>query len=60
MITPTLGNRSRIFRAASRPSISGIRMSSRTISGEAVSIRAMASSPLAASPTTSMSSAVSR
>src|SRR5438093_11231204 len=60
MMAPTLGNCSRIRRAASRPSTPGIRMSSRTMSGWAFSTRVMASSPLDASPTTSMSSAMSR
>ncbi len=39
MMTPTLGKRSRISRAASRPSISGIRMSTSAMSGFCCSTR---------------------
>src|SRR5262245_40772924 len=60
MITPVLGWLSRIFRAASRPSISGIRMSTRAMSGSWLPTRSTSSWPLAASPTTSMPSAMSR
>src|SRR6185503_5689443 len=60
MITPVLGWVSRIFRAASRPSISGIRMSTRAMSGSSLPTRSTSSCPLAASPTTSIPSAMSR
>src|SRR5512132_2639064 len=60
MITPVLGWVSRIFRAASRPSISGIRMSTRAMSGSSLPTSSTSSCPLAASPTTSIPSAISR
>src|SRR5918994_3069477 len=60
MITPVLGWVSRIFRAASSPSISGIRMSTRAMSGSSSATRSTSSCPLAASPTTSIPSAMSR
>src|SRR6266508_328885 len=60
MITPVLGWVSRIFRAASSPSISGIRMSTRAMSGSSLMTRSTSSCPLAASPTTSIPSAMSR
>src|SRR5215211_6828253 len=60
MITPVLGWVSRIFRAASRPSISGIRMSTSAMSGSSLATRSTSSWPLAASPTTSIPSAMSR
>ena len=47
-------------RVASSPSIPGIRMSISTTSGRQPTAAASAASPLAASPTTVMSSAVSR
>ena len=46
-----------IRRVASRPSISGMRMSMSTTSGRSRPTSATASAPSAASPTTSMSSA---
>src|SRR4029453_3988389 len=60
MITPVLGWLSPIFRAASRPSISGIRMSTRAMSGSSLATRSTSSCPFAASPTTSIPSAMSR
>src|SRR3982751_1397170 len=60
MITPTFGWLSRSSRAASSPSISGIRMSIKAMSGVSVWTRSRSSLPLAASPTTSIPSAMSR
>ena len=60
MITPMSGQRSRISRAASRPSISGMRMSTSAMSGVFSPMSSSNSLPSAASPTTSMPSAMSR
>src|SRR5919201_1480800 len=60
MITPTVPWLSRISRAASRPSISGIRMSIRAMSGCSLDTRSSSYFPLDASPITSMPSAMSR
>src|SRR6266511_3409911 len=60
MITPIVPCLSRISRAASRPSISGIRISIKAMSGSSFDTRSSSSLPLDASPTTSMPSAMSR
>ena len=53
--TRVLGSRLRILRVALKPPIPGIERSMRTTSGSLCRQRDMASSPVWASPTTSMS-----
>jgi hypothetical protein len=60
MTMPVSGLDSRMARAASRPSISGIRISRRATSGRTSSTTRTISLPVDASPTTPMPSAESR